>query len=239
MNEVLFLDFDGVLFNTIKEVYLINRFLFSFEDFFARIDEDNFYFFKKHKYLVYNIWMFYYFNPLSFNNDKEIEQKFTQALLNRDFDKEKVFVESFLKTRYYLIKNHPDFWRNLEVPYGFFYEIKQIYQKKTANVVIVSKKNKASILERLQTYGLDFDPDKVFGYEILDKYLSKGDFLEEYLYKNRIERAVFVDDNLNNINSVKNENIKKILALWGNTGPNEKGCSESEAIYEIRKFFSL
>ncbi len=238
MNKVLFLDFDGVLFNTIKEVYLINRFIFLGEDFFSTINEENFTFFKKYKYLVYNIWMFYYFNPLVFSFDKNIEFNFIEKLKNRNPELEKNFINDFLNARYSLIKNHSDFWRNLETPYQFFYEIKNLYQEQKGRIVIVSKKNKTSILERFETYGLDFSIDDVFGYEFLDKYSSKGEFLSEYLELNNIEQAIFVDDNSSNLNSVNNKKIKTILASWGNCHPNSTGLSEVQAINEIKKFFN-
>ena len=37
--KLLFLDFDGVLFDTLKEVYLVNRFHYSGIDLFEKIDE--------------------------------------------------------------------------------------------------------------------------------------------------------------------------------------------------------
>ena len=63
-DKVLFLDFDGVLFDTLKEVYLVNRKLFLGVDLFDEVDEKNYQLYSKYKYLVYNIWMFYYYNPL-------------------------------------------------------------------------------------------------------------------------------------------------------------------------------
>ena len=63
-NKVLFLDFDGVLFDTLKEVYLVNRRLYLGVDLFSEVDEKNYQLYSKYKYLVYNIWMFYYYNPI-------------------------------------------------------------------------------------------------------------------------------------------------------------------------------
>ena len=67
MNKLLFLDFDGVLFDTLREVYLVSRYLTLKQDFLEEIDENSYKIFEKHKYLVYNIWMFYYFNQIIFD----------------------------------------------------------------------------------------------------------------------------------------------------------------------------
>ncbi|MBQ8476281.1 hypothetical protein IJ531_04380 [bacterium] len=52
------------------------------------------------------------------------------------------------------------------------------------------------------------------------------------------KKALFVDDNMNNLKTVDNNNVQKILALWGNTDPNDKGCNQKEAISEINHFIS-
>ena len=43
-NKVLFLDFDGVLFDTLKEVYLLSRFIYKDIDFLEDIDNNNYLF---------------------------------------------------------------------------------------------------------------------------------------------------------------------------------------------------
>ena len=239
-NKVLFLDFDGVLFDTLREVYLVNRCQYRGTSFFSTVDEENYRLYYKYKFLVYNIWMFYYFNPLIFGGIKEgnIIPAFKEALLSRDKVSEEKFCEEFLKIREDLIKNHYDFWQTLEKPYDFFFEIKKLYENKKINVVVASKKNKTSIIERFKHYDLDFDENKVFAREILNNYFSKADFFVEYMQENNYTDAIFVDDNINNIMPCKKyKNIKTILALWGNTAPNSKGCSQDEAIKTIVEFF--
>ena len=236
MKKILFLDFDGVLFDTLKEVYLISRFIATDKAFLDEIDRENYALFSKYKYLVYNIWMFYYFNPLIFGNcaEEDIIPNYEKALLNRNQMRESIFCNSFLQARRTLVNNHFDFWKNLETPYEFFCEIKKLYDNGNKNIVIISKKNKNSIIERFDTYNFKINPDFIFAREILDNYSSKGEFINEYMKKNNFDSAVFVDDNMNNLKTVQNDNVKTILALWGNTKPGDKGYSEDEAIKEIK-----
>ena len=237
MKKTLFLDFDGVLFDTLIEVYLINRFEYLNKSFLDSVDEEFYSTFSKFKYLVYNIWMFYYYNPLIFNKEENIELKFSNALLNRDFEKEKEFVEKFINDRKKLILNHYDYWKNLERPYEFFFEIKKLYEKKNIDVVIISKKNKSSIIERFLSYDFKLDENKIFGFVELNNYYSKGDFMNEYIKLNNIDKAIFVDDNLNNILTSNNSKVENILALWGNSQPNAEGLNQNSAIEKIKKFF--
>ena len=241
-DKLLFLDFDGVLFDTLKEVYLVNRALFSNIDLFSEIDNKNYALYSKYKFLVYNIWMFYYYNPLLFSNtnENEIISKYSEAISNRNIEKEKLFCEEFLNLRANLVKNHYDFWNSLETPYDFFYEIKKLYEEKNIEIVVVSKKNKKSILQRFHSYDFKINEDKVFAREILDKYPSKGEFMNEYMCKNNFKEAIFVDDNYNNLKTCDNySNIIQILALWGNAQPNLSGYTQETAILEIKKFFNF
>ena len=238
-NKVLFLDFDGVLFDTLKEVYLVNRKLFLGIDLFEEVEKDNYQLYSKYKYLVYNIWMFYYYNPLLFENvdEKDIPELFSNAILNRDIEKENEFCAKFLETRKDLVLNNYDFWNKLEVPYEFFYGIKELYEKYGINIAVVSKKNKQSIVQRFKSYGFDLNPNLVFAREILDKYSSKGEFMEEYMKQNGFNSAIFVDDNYNNLKTVQNEKIENILALWGNSQPGMDGYNQKEAIDKINNYF--
>jgi len=238
--KVLFLDFDGVLFDTLKEVYLVNRCLYSNISLFDEIDDKNYELYSKYKYLVYNIWMFYYYNPLLFENieEEKIIDEFSKALLKRNKIAELNFCEKFLQIRADLVKNNYEFWKNLETPYEFFFNIKKLFEEKNPEIVIVSKKNKASIIERFESFGLKINQDKIFAREILDKYSTKGEFMIEYMLKNGFSKAIFVDDNNNNLKTCdKYENIEQILALWGNSQPNLAGYNQKEAFDKIINFF--
>ena len=238
--KILFLDFDGVLFDTLKEVYLVNRCLFSGIDLFGDVDNKNYQLYSKYKFLVYNIWMFYYYNPILFGGVKEEEiiEKYSSALQNRDLEAEKEFCDEFLKIRADLVKNNYDFWNSLETPYDFFFGIKKLYEEENANMVVVSKKNKTAIVQRFQAYGFNLPQENVFAREVLDRYSTKGEFMNEYMLQNGYSEAIFVDDNNNNLKTCDNyPNIKQILALWGNAQPNLKGYSQVEALDEIKNYF--
>ena len=239
-SKVLFLDFDGVLFDTLYEVYLINRKVCINQDIFDDINKENYRLYSKYKYLVYNIWMFLYYNPLLFKNcpENEIVSRFESAILKRDKKQEEIFCDKFIYERKKLINEHFDFWKNLERPYEFFYFIKELYDTKHPEIVVVSKKNKSSIVERFQSYDFNLDKNKIFACEYLEKYSSKGEFINEYMENNGFKKAIFVDDNSNNVKTVNNPNVLAITALWGNAQPNAVGLEQNEAIDEIKNFFN-
>lgn len=237
MEKVLFLDFDGVLFDTIKEVYLVNRYISCGVDYFQEINQKEYEKYSHFKYLIYNIWMFYYYNPLIFKGSYDIVSDFENAIKTRDLKKEEEYCSNFLNLRKELILNHYDFWEKLETPYNFFFEIKKLYENGFKDIVIVTKKNKSSVIKRFKTYDFNFGENKIFARDVLDNYPSKADFMDEYMKKNNYQKAFFVDDNYNNIYPCeKYENIKTALALWGNANPNYNGVSEDVAIEKIKEF---
>lgn len=240
-DKILFLDFDGVLFDTIMEVYLVNRYHFKNVDFLEPVNQEELKLYSKYKYLVYNIYMFYYYNPIIFNNknEDEIVKNYFLALEKRNLEAEEKFCEEFLNIRKLLVEKHNAFWKNLEVPYDFFFEIKKLYEKNHIDVVVVSKKNKIAIMDRFLSFGFNLSENKIFAREALKNYSSKGEFMTEYMEKNSKKSAIFVDDNINNLKNINNPKIKTVLALWGNNAPGDTGLDQNQAVKEIKEFFKL
>ena len=56
----------------------------------------------------------------------------------------------------------------------------------------------------------------------------------------KFKKAIFVDDNQNNLKTCNNyPQIKQILAIWGNCQPGLIGHNQNEALNEIKKFFEI
>lgn len=231
--NTLFLDFDGVLFDTLKEAYVLCRYAFYGTDIKIPIDEDEYKLFYKYKFLVYNSWQYYYLMQVL--NESNPVQAYNALLNTRDFEAEQSFDKKYYEKRLEMKRDYFEFWDELEEPFEFFFEVKSIYEKGRIDVVIVSKKDFDSIKMRLNQYGLGLADDKIFAKEQLMKYNEKRDFIEEYVVKNDIERAIFVDDNSHNIRPCKDiEGLKCLLAGWGNIAVDETGLCCREIINEIK-----
>ena len=234
MKNCLFLDFDGVLFDTLKEAYLLCRFAFIGIDFFEPIDENEYRRFYRYKFLVFNSWQYYYLMYLLQKNlsDNELISKFSLCLIDRKLSAEEEFDKKYYSARKELMQNHHEFWDSLEKPFPFFDGIKQY----SDDVVIVSKKNKEAINYRLKQHGLILPTDRIFGKDELITYRTKADFISEYILQKNIENALFVDDNSNNLRPAASiPNLTCLLAGWGNIAIGEKGYSEEEILDIIRK----
>lgn len=229
--KTIYLDFDGVLFDTAKESYLLARYAYKGISIFEEIDKIEYELFYKNKYLVTNSWQYYYLmKSLEFEN---IEEKFNQYIKNRTND-DSIFDKKFQDCRKDLMQNYFDFWNSLDKPYPFFDEIKKL--QNSLNIIIVSTKNQKAIFERLKQYDFSLLLEKIIGKEILKNYKSKGEFLKEYMSENNIQSAIFVDDSQENLNSCKNiKGLDLLLASWGYSNPKYKGKNCSEIIEIIKE----
>ena len=233
--KTIFLDFDGVLFDTLREAFVLCRYAYLNIDILEAIDEKMYKNFYKFKFLVYNSWQYYYMMKLltenNFTSDDDFINKYSNCLKNRDIKAEESFDKLYLEKRIDLMNNYSEYWNSLEKPFVFFSEIKRLFKENKINPIIVSKKNKFAIEYRLKQYGLELSQAQIYAKEELLPYSSKADFMAEYMLKNSIEEAYFVDDNSNNLRPCKKyQNIKPLLAGWGNIAINETGLTSEEII---------
>lgn len=238
MRKLLFSDFDGVLFDTIKEAYIICRHAFADVDYSEKIDERKYKNFYRFKFLVYNSWQYYYLMKLLNENisDDELITKYNIFMNNRDLQAEKSFDKKYYASREELMQKYHDFWDKLEAPFEFFYLVKNAVETKKLDLVIVSKKNKPAIIYRLEQYGLRIPHDKIFGKDELTGYSTKADFMSEYMQKYNIGTAYFVDDNSHNLTPCKKyHDIIPLLAGWGNIKLGETGLTNKEVMDTLLK----
>ena len=229
--KTLFLDFDGVLFDTLKEAYILCRYAYSGTDYFTVVDDIEYKKFYRYKFLVYNSWQYYYLMKLLKENlsDEDFITKYESYMKNRNFESEKQFDIKYYAARDDLMKNHSEYWKSLERPFKFFDYIKLWVSDKKINPIIVSKKNKKAIEYRCEQYGLFMPSDNIFGKDELSEYDTKADFIHEYILTNKIESAYFIDDNSNNLKPCENyPEIIPLLAGWGNIKIGEIGLTEEE-----------
>lgn len=237
MSNYVFLDFDGVLFDSLKEAYVLCKYAYDGTDLFASVVPKDYDLFYRYKFLVYNSWQYYYLMKLLPQglSDEELIEAYKKELENRDIEAEQNFDKRFYSARQVLMEKHAYYWDRLETPFPFALLIKQKAEAGDIRPIIVSKKNKQAIIHRLNQAGVDIPAEDIFGREELLTYESKAQFINSYMNQNGIERAFFVDDNSNNLEPCNSyNNITPLLAGWGNIAIGEKGLTS----YEIMEIIS-
>ncbi len=231
MKTVLFLDFDGVLYDTLKEAYVLCRHVFCGADLFAPIEPDIYSKFYRYKFLVFNSWQYMYLMKVLSESEDYSDEKFIERynfLINhRNLNEEEIFENNYTESRHYLIENHPDFVDSLEEKFPF-YDMVNSFDREKFDILVVSRKNSFAIKRK----GVDF---KIIGKEELSNVVNKSEFIEMYMKENNIQKAFFVDDNSHNLTPCKNiPNLTCILAGWGNIAIGEKGVTQEEAFNLIK-----
>lgn len=237
-DKTLFLDFDGVLFDTVLESYILARYAFSGIDTMVVVNQKEFDFFCSVRFLVINSWHYYYIMKLikeNFSyNIEEFSKKYFQLLQNRDIKNDSKFDKKFQEKRMNLMNSHFDFWNSLNKPYPFLSQIKQI--RSYFNIIIVSTKNEETILRHLDDYHFSIDKYNIIGKIYLKQVGSKYNFIKNYMYENKIKNGYFIDDNKDILDSCCNiKNLKTFLANWGYVKDKKMGFSENEIINAVMK----
>lgn len=234
--KTIFLDFDGVLFDTVLEAYLLARYAYFNISPFEKINENEYKKFRAVRYLITHSWHYYYIMKLieDMVTVENFPQDFKNALLNRNIKLENEFDKNFQEKRIDLINNHFEFWNKLDKPYPFFEKIKQIAND--FNIIIVSTKNEEAILRHCNDYGLNIEEYNVIGKNKLKKYGSKYDFLKTYISQNNIKNAIFVDDCKKTIEKcLKITNLTSLVANWGYVASKKEGLSKNEILKIIKE----
>ena len=233
----IFSDFDGVLYDTLKESYALCRKVLYNIEVNKYIEKNKFDKFTRYKFLVFNVWQYLYLMKVlsdkHIKTDDEFIRNYCYLLKTRDFAEEKEFDKNFTEAKRKLIEeNNVLLLEKLETKFPFFDMIFNLKDK--IEIVIVSKSNNFDIKSKLNKNGIT--DVKIIGKENLTSFRNKGEFIADYINKNNIDKAFFIDDNTYNLKSCLNiPNLECILAGWGNIAIGEKGKNAEEVIKLIEE----
>jgi phosphoglycolate phosphatase-like HAD superfamily hydrolase len=123
-------------------------------------------------------------------------------------------------------------WYELSPP--FIEVIPNIKKLLDGGALIVSSKDKDSVMRLLERYHLKIDEDKVFDKEF---GLDKLDILNSLVEKMKIkkEEMIFVDDMLKHLLRVKNGGFKCFMAAWGYSTKEQRKDAENLGITLLTK----
>ena len=234
--NTIFLDFDGVLFDTVLESYLLARYAYFDIEPFEKINEKEYELFHSVRYLITHSWHYYYIMKLIGDgvNIEDFPQEYRNTVSRRNEKTDSEFDKKFQVKRKDLIENHFDFWNKLDKPYPFFDKIKPLAEK--LNIIIVSTKNEEAILRHCKDYGLNIEEKNVIGKTKLKQYGSKKEFLEYYIRENKIDKSIFIDDAISTIKNCSNiQNLNVSCANWGYVADKSDGLNEVEILKIIKE----
>jgi len=234
---MLFLDFDGVLFDTVKEAYAVATIATNKYSTISEVDFNTTHYknFRDLRYLVSPAWNYKYILE-ELEKDKVSKADLVKKLRDAKKSDYKEFEKLFFKTRKYLKYYNYEEWIKLNQPFDFLFDIKNILENYSNRVYIITTKDRDTIVELFRIYNIKFDKDRIFDKDDYESLGSKKNIIQNLIIgKNNI----FIDDSYKHINDCKSiEYLTTIQASWGYVDRSKvKYIDKEDIIDKIYKGF--
>ena len=222
MKQAKFLDFDGVIVDSISECYKI-----SYETFFgfnrSRIKNKDYKLqFIKNRYLVRPVYQYMILHQVLikfFNKEiskMQIKDFFYKIDREINNDLKTNFEDSFFNKRKFY-RNNKEQWLNMHN----LTEFGKTLQNKTLNdYFIITTKDKESVKLLLKFYKINIK--NIFGKDEYNVMQSKGKIIANFLDNSDYDSAIFLDDAVDHLRSVQDDRVEVYFADWAyDKNPNE------------------
>jgi hypothetical protein len=247
---MIFLDFDGVLYNTVKEAYAVATISSGMFDSISEVDfsDKHYIYFKHMRPLISPAWNYkYLLEGLEVTYDLSLLKNIYHAKLENALELEyRAFQESFFCTRGYLKENNYNKWLQLNTPYGFLSEIKHVFDNYGDFIYIITTKDKATVLSLLSLDNIKVDPCRIFDVDDYSKYGSKKNIILKLMKDHsdlisKVECSIFIDDSDRHISDCST--IHQLMCLqpdWGYVTLNSRTAAQNDVLSHVNKLiFSL
>jgi len=237
----LFLDFDGVLFDTVKEAYFIAYKAYYGND-VSVVDYEHYELFKKYRYLIGPAWNYYYLFQVLKN--KNIEQEYYHLISTSSKEKYDRFEKTFFAARELFKKTNYNKWLKLNKPYHFLFRLVDLLKNYYLITYIVTTKDKQTVLDLLYHNSISvFDESRILDKDFYNQFGSKCNIIKSMLQDVEEYKAIFIDDldiHLQKCESIRH--LTLIQAQWGYVNPNMPSVlsyyalSEANALKFIQQY---
>ena len=241
--RAVFLDFDGVLFDTVKEAYCVSMISLGKASDVSDVNlaASHFHEFFRFRFLVGPAWNYYYMMQLIDEKNAcpslDIAASLRDAIRHADPVKHSPFEASFFKTRKFLRETNYQVWLSLITPYEFVNELLDLMEGHLEKFFLITTRDRDSVLHILKMYDLMFLENSVFGKDEYGVSNSKRDIIQRLIGDHQIKESIFIDDLEDHLMACWTiENLSSIHARWGYVAPENKEDNSARVIRDIRNF---
>ena len=225
MEKIIFLDFDGVLFDTVDEAYqiCINSDTFKNE----KLPKNSLELFRKFRPLVGPAWNYYFIMNSIIGFSRITNTNFINSAEAQKFELD------FFHTRNRLKNENYNDWLKFNKKYVFLDELEKIVDD-NFKIFIITTKDKKTVIDLLYTYRINFIKDENIMSKVdFNKFGSKKAIILNQLI-NKKYKALFIDDLYYHLKGCEDiYNLQLIQADWGYVdidNPNIYICSIQETL---------
>lgn len=226
-SPVVFLDFDGVLFLTLREVFAICQFLTAkYDDYRDDVSFEEFCSFRRH---LTDAWQF----NLLYHRKSVFKEFCSLSHFEKNKDDE-LFARRFFETRADYNSNYDT--SDLFEATKFFLNLLPALKSMPEKFAIVSTRNRVSILAVFKSYGLVGIP--IFGQEQVQRHGTKFNTLLQNGLIEHPEHVLIVDDMQSHLHPFQNLGVNCIQADWGYDVPGECAFDVQSSTHAVLTFIS-
>ena len=236
---MIFLDFDGVLFDTAREAFVVASLTDNKIDSIqsAEFNSHAYQLFSNYRYLIDQAWNYSYLMELIYSETHEkFEERYYNLIKNASNKDIKRYENSFFSTRSSLKEGCAVEWMQLNKPFPFLNLIKPLIADCIESFLIVTTKDKETVKSLLLTEGVMFPDCQIYDKEHYSLYQSKAKIIQNIVMDGNVKKSLFIDDNAQHLHKCRKIKFLEICqAGWGYVSPNDSNLlTEFQIIEKIK-----
>jgi len=237
--KVIFLDFDGVLFDTVAEAYLVAICTYNKKmDFNIDFKTEHYRLFHMLRYLIGPAWNYYYLlrilNDNRFENIENIISLFNKEVISANKKEYLDFENRFFQTRRYFKKYDYEHWIKFNKPYSFLEKIKKQLIENQEFFFIITTKDSETVMNLLSKERIIFNIKRIYDNMAFERFKKKNDIIQMLMKKENIDKAIFIDDSRKHLDGCRTmNNLILLQPNWGYIETQDFTKSEDDIINEI------
>jgi len=239
-NAVIFLDFDGVLFDTVKEAFSIVMLAQKKSNNLKKIDfnAEEFILFRKYRYLITSAGTYYFLMRAIeefFKKGSAVEQSFFFYREHIPEAEWREFEHKFFHARDILKSSEYENWLLLNTPYPFLDDFREIVAGHGEFCYIITTKDTETVLRLLEVFHAELSEERIIGRDLYKHYGSKDKIIEALMGENGVSRALFIDDSSQHLDACRRiSGLDLLQPDWGYLRPDDQGSSREEISEKIK-----
>jgi len=243
ISRAAFLDFDGVLFDTVREAYVISIVALGRSGRVADIDFNSKYFkkFNQFRYLIGPAWNYYYLtqaiDKAITHSVDDLEVEYRKLLNQWARGAHRSFEKNFFRARKRLRETDRDYWLSLISPYNLVKNIRGLVSEFRGQIFLVTTRDRESVLDILSLHNVEIPESNIFSKNEFMLRKSKANIVQDLINQYQIERALFIDDLEEHLVACEAiENVSTLQATWGYVVPEKKEDNSTFLLKELGRF---
>lgn len=240
--KAVFLDFDGVLFDTVREAYAIAMITAGKCNSLADVDFQSLHYtlFSKYRYLISPAWNYYYLLQALEHESDDIESSYMKMLDSASESEYKQFEKEFFHTRFILRKQDYEVWLKLNVPFPFLSKISNYIHEDPDTWYIVTTKDRETVEKLLDLENIFIKKEQIFDKDNYAALQSKRAIIANIMQDDLVSKGFFIDDSRKHLLDCKSlESLVLVQPDWGYNLPDDPTESPSEALESLKLFLGV